>query len=82
MEMLKSTTIWESASRPLFVRSIWLEAPKTGRAGAQRHFILDYEPRQRRIQSKSAASIRRTKAHGKSLQLQTDIINYLLSNCI
>ncbi|XP_028894926.2 uncharacterized protein LOC114803723 [Zeugodacus cucurbitae] len=63
MEMLKSTTIWESASRPLFVRSIWLEAPKTGRAGAQRHFILDYEPRQRRIHSKSAASIRRNKAH-------------------
>ncbi|XP_029407047.2 uncharacterized protein LOC115066326 [Bactrocera dorsalis] len=63
MEMLKSSTIWESASRPLFVRSIWLEAPKTGRAGAQRHFILDYEPRQRRIHSKSAASIRRNKAH-------------------
>ncbi|XP_041448946.1 uncharacterized protein LOC111077141 [Drosophila obscura] len=33
--------IWESASRPLFVRSVWQEA--IGR----RHFILDYEPRQR-----------------------------------
>ncbi|CAD7012484.1 unnamed protein product [Ceratitis capitata] len=63
MEMLKSTTIWESASRPLFVRSTWLEAEKTGRAGAHRHFILDYEPRQRRVHSKSAASIRRSKAH-------------------
>ncbi|XP_017051147.1 uncharacterized protein LOC108094851 [Drosophila ficusphila] len=33
--------IWESASRPLFVRSVWQET--IGR----RHFILDYEPRQR-----------------------------------
>ncbi|XP_017001018.2 uncharacterized protein [Drosophila takahashii] len=33
--------IWESASRPLFVRSVWKES--IGR----RHFILDYEPRQR-----------------------------------
>ncbi|XP_036333737.1 uncharacterized protein LOC118744669 [Rhagoletis pomonella] len=63
MEMLKAPTIWESASRPLFVRSTWLEAPKTGRAGPQRHFILDYEPNQRRVYSKSAVSGSRNKAH-------------------
>ncbi|XP_054738481.1 uncharacterized protein LOC129244710 [Anastrepha obliqua] len=63
MEVLKSPTIWESASRPLFVRSIWLEAQKTGRAGPQRHFILDYEPGQRRVQSKSALSSGRNKVH-------------------
>ncbi|KAM8714117.1 hypothetical protein ACLKA7_014292 [Drosophila subpalustris] len=40
-------SIWESASRPLFVRSVWLERiGETGRSH-RRHFILDYEPRER-----------------------------------
>ncbi|EDV91158.1 GH15709 [Drosophila grimshawi] len=40
-------SIWESASRPLFVRSVWLERiGETGRSH-RRHFILDYEPRDR-----------------------------------
>ncbi|XP_030563533.1 uncharacterized protein LOC115764552 [Drosophila novamexicana] len=42
-----SRSIWESASRPLFVRSVWLERiGDTGRSH-RRHFILDYEPHER-----------------------------------
>ncbi|XP_055839206.1 uncharacterized protein LOC129907154 [Episyrphus balteatus] len=37
---MKNSTIWESASRPLFVKSVWLE-------GGYRHFILDHKPKQR-----------------------------------
>ncbi|XP_020803709.1 uncharacterized protein LOC110180356 [Drosophila serrata] len=44
--------IWESASRPLFVRSVWQEA--IGR----RHFILDYEPRQRQRWKRQKARLR------------------------
>uniref|UniRef100_A0A1A9WIY3 Uncharacterized protein n=1 Tax=Glossina brevipalpis TaxID=37001 RepID=A0A1A9WIY3_9MUSC len=36
------TTIWESASRPLIVRSVWLESSKL-RPKLQRHFLLDFE---------------------------------------
>ncbi|EDW10851.1 uncharacterized protein Dmoj_GI18334 [Drosophila mojavensis] len=44
-------SIWESASRPLFVRSVWLERiGDTGRSH-RRHFILDYEPREQQRQS-------------------------------
>ncbi|XP_073846544.1 uncharacterized protein [Musca autumnalis] len=38
---MKATTIWESASRPLFVRTVWLEGTEL-RPGLQRHFLLDY----------------------------------------
>ncbi|XP_034109514.1 uncharacterized protein LOC117571470 [Drosophila albomicans] len=41
-------SIWESASRPLFVRSVWLESSgEKGTRSHRRHFILDYEPRER-----------------------------------
>lgn len=40
--MKNSTTIWESASRPLFVRTVWLESSEL-RRGLQRHFLLDYD---------------------------------------
>ncbi|KAL9913714.1 uncharacterized protein ACN2A1_001046 [Glossina fuscipes fuscipes] len=36
-----TTTIWESASRPLIVRSVWLESSKL-RPKLQRHFLLDF----------------------------------------
>ncbi|XP_030377303.1 uncharacterized protein LOC115626165 [Scaptodrosophila lebanonensis] len=38
--------IWESSSRPLFVRSVWLETANAARSH-RRHFILDYQPRER-----------------------------------
>lgn len=40
-------SIWESASRPLFVRSVWLERIGESGRSHRRHFILDYEPRER-----------------------------------
>ncbi|XP_075166401.1 uncharacterized protein LOC142238594 [Haematobia irritans] len=39
---MKTSTIWESASRPLFVRTVWLEGSEL-RPGLQRHFLVDYE---------------------------------------
>ncbi|XP_046809721.1 uncharacterized protein LOC124420548 [Lucilia cuprina] len=39
---MKNSTIWESASRPLFVRTVWLEGSEL-RRGLQRHFLLDYD---------------------------------------
>ncbi|XP_067634463.1 uncharacterized protein [Eurosta solidaginis] len=68
MQIMKSPTIWESASRPLFVRSVWLEAPKIGRAGPQRHFILDYEPKRRSALTKSAANSCRSSKVYATLQ--------------
>ncbi|XP_055921586.1 uncharacterized protein LOC129952787 [Eupeodes corollae] len=50
---MKNSTIWESASRPLFVKSVWLEA-------GQRHFILDYEPKQKLDSSSNLRSKRST----------------------
>ncbi|TDG42219.1 hypothetical protein AWZ03_011357 [Drosophila navojoa] len=43
--------IWESASRPLFVRSVWLERIEDKGRSHRRHFILDYKPRERQRQS-------------------------------
>lgn len=39
---MKNPCIWESASRPLFVRTVWLEGTQL-RPGFQRHFLLDYD---------------------------------------
>jgi len=60
--------IWESASRPLFVRSVWQET--IGR----RHFILDYEPRQRQRWKRQ-----KTRSRGKHftpLQKHTFLIGF------
>lgn len=38
---MSTTTIWESASRPLFIRTVWLESDDIKRR-FQRHYILDY----------------------------------------
>ncbi|XP_034479871.1 uncharacterized protein LOC117785764 [Drosophila innubila] len=43
----QARSIWESASRPLFVRSVWLERIGEKGRSHRRHFILDYEPRER-----------------------------------
>ncbi|XP_036669976.3 uncharacterized protein [Drosophila suzukii] len=53
-------SIWESASRPLFVRSVWQET--IGR----RHFILDYEPRQRQRWKRQ-----KTRSRGNYTQTQS-----------
>lgn len=41
-----STTIWESASRPLFIRTVWLESNDLKRR-FQRRYLLDYSPKNR-----------------------------------
>ncbi|ALC41629.1 CG13331 [Drosophila busckii] len=61
-------TIWESASRPLFVRSVWLERiGDTGRR-QHRHFILDYEPRERQRQRWIGAAAATAAAGGAGNQ--------------
>ncbi|XP_017131941.1 uncharacterized protein LOC108149079 [Drosophila elegans] len=54
--------IWESASRPLFVRSVWQEA--IGR----RHFILDYEPRQRQRCKRQKTRLRGSDQQSQSCE--------------
>ncbi|KAI8037610.1 uncharacterized protein LOC128255616 [Drosophila gunungcola] len=54
--------IWESASRPLFVRSVWQEA--IGR----RHFILDYEPRQRQRWKRQKTRLRGSDQQSQSCE--------------
>ncbi|XP_032572717.1 uncharacterized protein LOC6609017 [Drosophila sechellia] len=55
--------IWESASRPLFVRSVWQEA--IGR----RHFILDYEPRQRQRWKRQKTRLRGNYQQSESYEI-------------
>ncbi|XP_017090765.2 uncharacterized protein [Drosophila bipectinata] len=55
--------IWESASRPLFVRSVWREA--IGR----RHFILDYEPRQRQRWKRQKTRLKATYQQTQSCEI-------------
>ncbi|EDW74978.2 uncharacterized protein Dwil_GK15965 [Drosophila willistoni] len=67
--------IWESAARPLFVRSVWQET--IGR----RHFILDYEPRQRqrwkRQKAKRGESQQQTQSCEYYDQTIEDSVEYL-----
>ncbi|XP_039483432.1 uncharacterized protein LOC120446491 [Drosophila santomea] len=67
--------IWESASRPLFVRSVWQEA--IGR----RHFILDYEPRQRqrwkRQKTRLRGNYQQTESYEILEQSVEDSVEYL-----
>lgn len=52
---MKHPTIWESASRPLFVRTVWLEGSEL-RRGLQRHFLLDYDTKRPLERLKSAVN--------------------------
>ncbi|XP_017081564.2 uncharacterized protein LOC108114902 [Drosophila eugracilis] len=67
--------IWESASRPLFVRSVWQEA--IGR----RHFILDYEPRQRQRWKRQKTRLRGNYQQTQSCEIYEqsleDSVEYL-----
>lgn len=62
---MKTSTIWESASRPLFVRTVWLENSEL-RPGLQRHFLLDYDTKRPLERLKSAINSGQYKRKGES----------------
>ena len=61
---MKNPTIWESASKPLFVRTVWLESSEL-RRGLQRHFLWDYESKRPLDKLNATINTLQRKRNGK-----------------